>query len=93
MTDLRVVENVGVRPLQPHAAAFQYDTVVGEAQAGAGVLFDQQDGSAAALHDFNFLDDLFERSGVQSHGWFIQQDHTRVEHEAACEFDQALLTS
>ena len=93
MTDLRIVEDVFVRTLQPHASTFQHNPVVGNAQPRARVLLDQQDGSAAALHRFNRLDHLFERFGVQPHRWLVQHDQTRVEHQTARKFDEPLLSA
>src|SRR5437667_11383607 len=49
MADLRVVQDVGMRTLQPHTPALQHDSVRGEAQARTCVLLDQHNRSATAL--------------------------------------------
>src|SRR6185312_11950155 len=91
--DLRIVENFGVRTRQFDTSALQYNTLIGDAQSGARVLLDEQDGSTTALHNLNGINHLLEGTWIESHRRLVQQNHTRFQHQAARELYQALLTA
>src|SRR5437868_8473229 len=86
-TNLRIVQDLFVRPLQPPPPALQNYSIVGETQPCARVLLDQHDCAATALHHLDCIYHLLECPGIQPHRRLIQQDQTRVQHQAARKFD------
>src|SRR5437763_613352 len=91
MTDLRVVQDVGVRTLQPHTPALQHDSVRGEAQARTCVLLDQHNRSATALHRLDCLYTRLKFLGIHPHRCFSNQVKPRFHNKTAAKLDYALL--
>ncbi len=89
--DLGIPEDLFMSAFQPHLTALHHDPLGGDAKAGAHILFDQQNGPAGAVHQFDGLEDLLQGHRVEAHRGLIQQDQRRLEHQGTGKLDQALL--
>src|SRR6266699_5282475 len=67
VTDLRVVQYVGVRSLQPNAPALHHHPMCRQTQTRAHILLNQHDCSAISLHSPYCLNHQLERHWIKAH--------------------------
>ena len=76
---------------EPHRPVLEHHAKRAEPQARAGVLLHQEDRLALLVHQLHHRED--DRAGlrVEAHRRLVENDHLRLEHQAARELHEALL--
>jgi hypothetical protein len=67
--------------------------VRGDPQTDPDVLFNQQNGHAGSVQLCDRVVDLAGKPRLEPECWFIEDQEARLEHQAACDFNQALLAA
>src|SRR5712675_1636443 len=66
---------------------------VGDGQCAVEILFDQQDRQPLALQIKNDFLEMLHHHRRQAFGWFIHQDHLRIDHQCAADREHAALAT
>ena len=91
--DLGVGHQLAGGRLQPHPAALEDDAVGGHAQPEPHVLLDQQHRRTGRVGVAHQLGDPGQALRVQPQRGLVEQQHARVDHQAARDLDHAALAA
>ena len=91
--DFGTVEEFGGRGRQPDQACVQDGAVVGDGQARAGVLLDQQDGPPVAAEVGEDAEHRLARPRFQPRRRLVEAQDRRIEHHGPGDLHRLLLTA